>query len=117
MLSGMAILPISWRKAARARMGKYGSGTGMDLADRKSTRLNSSHDQISYAVFCLKKKNTVGKRNFSTPHPHFSFRVLLPYLSAPRRVAALLWVWASPLSVQTCARVLFEPQAAARFVS
>src|SRR2546430_7474965 len=27
------------------------------LADRKSTRLNSSHSQISYAVFCLKKKN------------------------------------------------------------
>src|SRR2546430_10986598 len=26
------------------------------LADRKSTRLNSSHSQISYAVFCLKKK-------------------------------------------------------------
>src|SRR5206468_12963844 len=28
------------------------------LGDRKSTRLNSSHDQISYAVFCLKKKKT-----------------------------------------------------------
>src|SRR2546421_12224975 len=28
----------------------------MLLGDRKSTRLNSSHDQISYAVFCLKKK-------------------------------------------------------------
>src|SRR2546421_9054079 len=27
-----------------------------DEVDRKSTRLNSSHDQISYAVFCLKKK-------------------------------------------------------------
>src|SRR2546428_3566263 len=27
--------------------------------DRKSTRLNSSHDQISYAVFCLKKKNNI----------------------------------------------------------
>src|SRR3989475_8197917 len=27
-----------------------------DLGDRKSTRLNSSHSQISYAVFCLKKK-------------------------------------------------------------
>src|SRR5206468_5962189 len=27
-----------------------------DFGDRKSTRLNSSHDQISYAVFCLKKK-------------------------------------------------------------
>src|SRR5438270_9460486 len=28
-----------------------------DGRDRKSTRLNSSHSQISYAVFCLKKKN------------------------------------------------------------
>src|SRR2546428_9104754 len=28
-----------------------------EFEDRKSTRLNSSHDQISYAVFCLKKKN------------------------------------------------------------
>src|SRR2546430_12324238 len=27
--------------------------------DRKSTRLNSSHSQISYAVFCLKKKNNI----------------------------------------------------------
>src|SRR2546430_10947110 len=38
------------------------SGTGDDVIaeahalDRKSTRLNSSHSQISYAVFCLKKK-------------------------------------------------------------
>src|SRR2546430_10881905 len=31
-----------------------------DLEDRKSTRLNSSHSQISYAVFCLKKKNKTG---------------------------------------------------------
>src|SRR5206468_12032637 len=30
---------------------------GAGPADRKSTRLNSSHDQISYAVFCLEKKN------------------------------------------------------------
>src|SRR3712207_7720187 len=30
---------------------------GAGLADRKSTRLNSSHANISYAVFCLKKKN------------------------------------------------------------
>src|SRR3712207_8077041 len=29
----------------------------LDLEDRKSTRLNSSHANISYAVFCLKKKN------------------------------------------------------------
>src|SRR2546430_3182004 len=31
------------------------AGAGVEL-DRKSTRLNSSHSQISYAVFCLKKK-------------------------------------------------------------
>src|SRR3712207_6940069 len=30
---------------------------GADAVDRKSTRLNSSHANISYAVFCLKKKN------------------------------------------------------------
>src|SRR2546427_1781477 len=32
------------------------------IIDRKSTRLNSSHSQISYAVFCLKKKNKQPKR-------------------------------------------------------
>src|SRR5206468_11368509 len=31
-------------------------GAAQHQEDRKSTRLNSSHDQISYAVFCLKKK-------------------------------------------------------------
>src|SRR5258708_29734493 len=35
------------------------------LGDRKSTRLNSSHQIISYAVFCLKKKNTHYKRTHS----------------------------------------------------
>src|SRR5437773_3573347 len=36
---------------------------GRAAVDRKSTRLNSSHITISYAVFCLKKKNT---RSFSS---------------------------------------------------
>src|SRR3712207_7078722 len=36
-----------------------------DLADRKSTRLNSSHANISYAVFCLKKKKLI-VNNFNT---------------------------------------------------
>src|SRR5690348_18006049 len=35
--------------------------------DRKSTRLNSSHPSISYAVFCLKKKKTLN------PHPPFLY--------------------------------------------
>src|SRR2546427_9334055 len=38
-------------------MGRSGVGKSVTLKqDRKSTRLNSSHSQISYAVFCLKKK-------------------------------------------------------------
>src|SRR5206468_11575000 len=36
------------------------------VLDRKSTRLNSSHDQISYAVFCLKKKKKITR----TPQKH-----------------------------------------------
>src|SRR2546430_12991026 len=38
---------------------------GFKHADRKSTRLNSSHSQISYAVFCLKKK----KQSSTAPPP------------------------------------------------
>src|SRR3712207_8791004 len=34
------------------------AGEGLPRRDRKSTRLNSSHANISYAVFCLKKKTT-----------------------------------------------------------
>src|SRR3712207_7839108 len=38
--------------------GRIGACARDDGLDRKSTRLNSSHANISYAVFCLKKKNT-----------------------------------------------------------
>src|SRR2546428_2252849 len=42
--------------------------------DRKSTRLNSSHDQSSYAVFCLKKKNSDCKNHSSRlPPPTLGF--------------------------------------------
>src|SRR2546421_6716654 len=40
-----------------ARSGVIRRVRAIIVGDRKSTRLNSSHDQISYAVFCLKKKN------------------------------------------------------------
>src|SRR2546427_3434580 len=46
------------------------AGAGLlhkEMQDRKSTRLNSSHSQISYAVFCLKKKK---KRNQVYHHAH-----------------------------------------------
>src|SRR5438132_10010477 len=44
------------RKVAEARLGTI-RRRARDSRDRKSTRLNSSHTVISYAVFCLKKKN------------------------------------------------------------
>src|SRR5688572_31358176 len=40
------------------------------FTDRKSTRLNSSHSQISYAVFCLKKKKKKKQPNLLQRHPH-----------------------------------------------
>src|SRR5258708_31742856 len=46
-----------------------GAWTPAELdADRKSTRLNSSHQIISYAVFCLKKKKKTLRKNRSYPH-------------------------------------------------
>src|SRR5262245_62306896 len=47
----------SRRACATASTVAGGSATCPSAADRKSTRLNSSHLGISYAVFCLKKKN------------------------------------------------------------
>src|SRR5690349_23161018 len=60
--------PVVRGSAWRAR-GLHEDVDGPVLQDRKSTRLNSSHVEISYAVFCLKKKNNPyhayasGKRN------------------------------------------------------
>src|SRR6266852_1782171 len=48
-------LPICWRCSAAIR-GYAKSPAPPAARDRKSTRLNSSHGSISYAVFCLKKK-------------------------------------------------------------
>ena len=47
-----------------------GSCDSTPRADRKSTRLNSSHVVISYAVFCLKKKKTPTHPPPPTPTPH-----------------------------------------------
>src|SRR5690606_42128108 len=44
---------------ATDRLRREAQALGLSWQDRKSTRLNSSHVKISYAVFCLKKKNTV----------------------------------------------------------
>src|SRR5438876_2314244 len=44
----------------------FAKGSSWDLEDRKSTRLNSSHPSISYAVFCLKKKTWKNVSQLST---------------------------------------------------
>src|SRR3712207_7320119 len=51
------VTTVGWADAGP--VADLGCGTGRTGAwlDRKSTRLNSSHANISYAVFCLKKKN------------------------------------------------------------
>src|SRR2546422_6767244 len=46
------------RPFLRAREDAAAALAGLSEPDRKSTRLNSSHGYISYAVFCLKKKKT-----------------------------------------------------------
>src|SRR5262245_64932995 len=53
-IQGLATLKAFGQSTARARL------------DRKSTRLNSSHLGISYAVFCLKKKNLHNHRRRAT---------------------------------------------------
>src|SRR2546430_2839124 len=49
---------VSALNPERSMCSVYTPGGTKAKTDRKSTRLNSSHSQISYAVFCLKKKNT-----------------------------------------------------------
>src|SRR5207247_5993641 len=51
-----------------SRLLAFHSGNAMASPDRKSTRLNSSHEWISYAVFCLKKKNEEWKYGTYVDH-------------------------------------------------
>src|SRR5687768_17778999 len=64
-------------RADRLHAHRHRRGNGAGLAgipeDRKSTRLNSSHGYISYAVFCLKKK----KKNQFNPPDAFSPQTVL----------------------------------------
>src|SRR5438067_9887028 len=55
--------PIAWFHVDQRKHHR-----SQDHRDRKSTRLNSSHVSISYAVFCLKKKITTREPAFTIPH-------------------------------------------------
>src|SRR3989475_8882397 len=65
--------------AARARV--------LSRPDRKSTRLNSSHSQISYAVFCLKKKKNTKTQDInrhSNPHDTTRHHLITTRRQPPR---------------------------------
>src|SRR2546430_13134494 len=59
------------RPAIESAIARHGLSDHVRL-DRKSTRLNSSHSQISYAVFCLKKKNKNNQTTRATHHDYIA---------------------------------------------
>src|SRR2546426_6007512 len=65
-------------RRARSRFGQVHGAVGERERDRKSTRLNSSHLVISYAVFCLKKKKKIVQdlRSYPTRRSKVSRSVL-----------------------------------------
>src|SRR2546427_6078632 len=74
MSGGILVLHLAFEHVGdrlEAAMGVIRSAdrlAGRVIEDRKSTRLNSSHSQISYAVFCLKKKKA--KHRPTSAHVH-----------------------------------------------
>src|SRR2546429_2612375 len=62
-----------WKLVAREVRKAGFRATKVDVEDRKSTRLNSSHGYISYAVFCLKKKKKT-HNPFRSEHHNLSFQ-------------------------------------------
>src|SRR3989449_6467328 len=66
-------------------------------SDRKSTRLNSSHGYISYAVFCLKKKKKQGKAHLAKQHnpspPKLEHRAAPYHEPRPRFTQVLAHIW------------------------
>src|SRR5262245_63217952 len=59
-----------FRRAARRFVADRSETLAKCRRDRKSTRLNSSHLGISYAVFCLKKKKTIEPNSITYRDPH-----------------------------------------------
>src|SRR5438552_12127260 len=69
---GMLAGPPLVQTVVEARRGEWPRALqvfAQRLEDRKSTRLNSSHQIISYAVFCLKKKILAASRQLVSSHP------------------------------------------------
>src|SRR2546430_6824059 len=74
------------RTSVEASLYSINPNVAMRGSDRKSTRLNSSHSQISYTVFCLKKNNTMHK----CQQCRDTRRFLLCHCSVPRPFTGLV---------------------------
>src|SRR2546429_3613688 len=66
------ISPITLGSTGSRFCRRSSSEAASERRDRKSTRLNSSHGYISYAVFCLKKKNTDYEGEYALNVLHFT---------------------------------------------
>src|SRR2546421_3199366 len=73
-------------------------------SDRKSTRLNSSHDQFSYAVFCLDRKST----RLNSSHDQISYAVFCLKRKKKRlhaideRITQAVWTLRTSLRLSSC---------------
>src|SRR5476649_2908680 len=85
-------LPISRPRGRAARRAGWRRRLPARPGDRKSTRLNSSHTVISYAVFCLKKKkinyNEIDWYKYHHNHPH---KRIIIHISSICRFVFFLW--------------------------
>src|SRR5256886_3098793 len=87
------------------------TNTGTPIRDRKSTRLNSSHSQISYAVFCLKKKKK--KKEISRLTDTFDRIVKRPCMGRVQASLVISW-WGEQVvrgeftRKYTCYVILFD---------
>src|ERR1039458_1548694 len=81
----------NWASSTISTMAPSGWRTTL-MSDRKSTRLNSSHLGISYAVFCLKKKKLLGWNIHANDH---AFVVLLVATHFATALVLLGYYWAT----------------------
>src|SRR2546430_3154051 len=102
------LAPSNWKNfGTRTTTSAASVSTSSTTSDRKSTRLNSSHSQISYAVFCLKKKKLPDLSPNLHKHPASPIThvhdTILPTIDAhlPLLSALLLPHQRSTLSIQT----------------
>src|SRR5205807_296655 len=98
---------MSPRRPPAARMERATSAAQVSMSrrDRKSTRLNSSHLVISYAVFCLKKKNSRSSRRRFRCAPLLCCLSLFS-ASAPPKISTLSLHDALPISTQQLRAVM-----------